>query len=524
MPYTRRIREAFQCRKLKRPDSTRGVLGIGTVNSDTAGMDNGHEQVGDRHAPAYLIARVLSALANAGAVAVFTRLAPASVYGQYLIGFAVCFIIYGFSLQWVTFAHFGNYSRRDADKLAGSVLAISAALLLPAFAVIAGLVWVGVLDPNIAPATGFLLFCFMLHFTALEIARSHLMVRTFVTATITRSLLALVLGTLTLTRFQSAGALLTAVGLAYALGSLPVFLRLPKAVWIIGFVRPSRETIARLLTFGWPLIIAVGATAAALNVDRIILERLRDAAAVAPYGAVLDLMKQTFLVVAESITVGYVPFARTLHSEGHGEEARLVLKRAFVTQSYLVVFGIVFFALLGDLVFSVLLAPSYVPVAMEILPILLIGNAILVMRAYYFGQVIYFNASAFLELAAAIAMLAVAAASTIALVPHFGVVGAAVGFSLGQAAALLVFVAGTPRSLRLPLDWSRAGILVAVGIAVFVAGTALRATEPRALAAVVNLILISLTSAYFLFRWNLFNAWAIAHRMRALVGRRNDAE
>jgi len=121
-------------------------------------------------------------------------------------------------------------------------------------------------------------------------------------------------------------------------------------------------------------------------------------------------------------------------------------------------------------------------------------------------------------------MLAVAAASTIALVPHFGVVGAAVGFSLGQAAALLVFVAGTPRSLRLPLDWSRAGILVAVGIAVFVAGTALRATEPRALAAVVNLILISLTSAYFLFRWNLFNAWAIAHRMRALVGRRNDAE
>ncbi len=475
------------------------------------------KQASDRLAPAYLAARVLSALTNATALAVFTRMAAPNVYGHYIIGFAICFIIYGFSLQWVTFAYFGNYSRRDADKLAGSLLTISVMLLLPTFGVIALLTGVNVLDATIAGATAFLLMCFMLHFTAIEIARSRLMVGPFVSATLMRSILALALGTLTLTRWQSASALLIAVGVAYALASLPVFLRISREVWTAAFVRPSPETIRQILTFGWPLIIAIGAAATALNVDRILLERLRDAAAVAPYGAVLNLLKQTFLVVAESIAVGYMSYARTLHSDGNAAGTGQVLKRAFVTQCFLVVFGLAFFVLLGDLVFSVLLPQSYLPVALEILPIVLIGNAMLVLRSYYFGQVIYFNASTMLQLAASIVMLIVVVACGFGLIPHFGVIGAAIAFSVSQAAALLVYVVGTPKSLRLPVDWSSAMQLAVTGVVVVAVGLVLKAVEPPVLAAVVNLILISLASAYYLFRWNLFNAWTIAQRARAML-------
>lgn len=481
------------------------------------------EHASDRHAPAYLAARVLSAIANAASVAIFTRMAPPEVYGQYLIGFAVCFIVYGFSLQWVIFAHFGNYRRKDADKLAGSVLTISTVLLLPAFGVVALLAGIGVLDPAIAAATGFLLLCLMLHFTALEIARSHLMVGAYVAATLARSALMLVFGVLALMQWQSAGALLIAVGFGYALASLLIFLRVEKPIWVIGFLRPDRGAIGQLLAYGWPLIIAVGATAAAINIDRILLDRLRDSASVAPYGAVLDLMKQTFLVVAESITVGYMSYARTLHSDGSVGDARQILKRAFVTQCYLVVFGIAFFILLGDVVFAVLLAPSYVPVALQILPILLVGNAMLVLRAYYFGQVIYFNASTTLELASSVAMVTVAAACGFVLIPHLGVIGAGIAFSAGQAMALLVYVAGTPRPLRMPVDWARAGILALAGVALLVIGFVLKATEPASVAAIINLILISLASAYFLFRWNLFNAWAIARRIGAWIGLRGGA-
>ena len=57
-------------------------------------------------------------------------------------------------------------------------------------------------------------------------------------------------------------ALLLAVGVSYALGSVPVFMRLNRSVWLSAFIRPQWNQVARMLTYGWPLIIAFGASAA----------------------------------------------------------------------------------------------------------------------------------------------------------------------------------------------------------------------------------------------------------------------
>lgn len=471
----------------------------------------------EMHASVYLTSRAASAVINAAAVAVFTRITSPDLYGQYLIGFAICFVVYGLGVQWAAYSHFGNYSQGRADRLAGSLLVISGLSMLPALAIIAGLAGTGVLHADVAWASAVLLVCLTVYFVAVEIGRTHLLVAMVTVATLTRSVGSLAFGVLALLLFKSPAALLIGVGLGYALGAVPVFWRLSRSIWSAGFVWPARQDLAQMLRYGWPLMIAFGASAAAMNIDRIMLERMQDVVAVAPYGAVLDFMKQTFLVVAEAISIGYVSYAKTLHSRGDGPGANGLLKRAFVTQCYLIVFGTVFFVLLGEATFSILLPASYLPVAMQILPILLVANALLVLRAYHFGQVIYLSSSSKLEFVSSVVMLIVAIVASLVLIPPFGAIGAASAFALSQGAALLVYLVATPSELRLPLDWPRAAVLAVAGAGLILVGEVLQAVLGQAVANVIDLVLLTLTCAYFLFRWNLFDARVIAERAQAKI-------
>jgi O-antigen/teichoic acid export membrane protein len=469
------------------------------------------------HAAIYLASRVASAIVNAAAVVVFTRMTSATLYGQYLIGFAFCFIIYSLGMQWAIYAHFGNYNARDGARLAGALLVVSAAFAVPALTIVGLLGWVGTLHVDVAWGSAALVVCLTAYFAALEIGRSHLLVGAVTAATLVRSVLSLALGVLALLWFDTPTALLTGVAIGYAAGAGVVFVALARTIWGSGFVWPDTTDVMKLMRYGWPLIFAFGASAAAMNIDRILLERLNDAATVAPYGAVLDFMKQTFLVVAESICVGYISFAKRLFTDGDRAGASDVLRRAFVTQWYLVVFGIVSFILLGDVVFGLLLAPSYLPVALQVLPVLVIANALLVLRAYHFGQVIYFSTSAKLEVAASAVMLVVTAAGGYLLIPAYGAFGAAIGFTLGQAAALLVYIVLTPKALRMPIDWPRATILAAVGVALLLVGKVLDVAVGQSAAAIADLVLLAASAGFFLLRWNLFDARVIAQRMRAVL-------
>jgi O-antigen/teichoic acid export membrane protein len=471
--------------------------------------------VSESHASLYLASRATGALINAASVAVFTRMSSASLYGEYLVGFAICFIIYGLALQWPVYAHFGNYRRSEAGPLAGALLVISVAALIPALLVLFGMAWFNALPGDIASGGAVLLVCFTLFFAATELGRSHLLVGTVAIGTLARSVLSLACGVGMLLAFGTANALLIGVGIGYAVGALPVFLVLGRSTWRSGFVWPSGELLGRVLRYGWPLIVAYGTGAAALNIDRLLLEHFYNAATVAPYGAVLDFMKQTFLVVAEAVAIGYISYARTLHTDGAAVEAGAVLKRAFVAQAFLVVFGIAFFLLLGDTLFAILLAPGYLPIVREILPLLLVANALLVLRAYYIGQVIYFDASSKLEFAASVVMLVLAAGASYLLIPPYGPIGAALAFTLGQVGAIACYVVLTPRELRLPIDWPRAGILALCGAAIVLVGKIAELALGRAPAVAVDLVLLTGASLFFLLRWNLFDAFRILQRVGA---------
>lgn len=475
---------------------------------------------GERDVSIYLACRALAAVINVVSVALFTRLSSPDLYGQYLIGFSICFIVYSLTVQWAVYAHFGTFRQEAADRFALSLLSISAIALAPALLAIWVLAALSVIDSHIAWGSAVLSACFTLHFAGTEISRSHLKPGLVAVATILRSLLSLGLGSASLLLFHEPAALLVAVGLGYALGTVPVYLHFARTLWREGLRQPVGAEIAAMLRYGWPLAIAFGASAAAMNIDRILLEHHADAATVAPYGAVMDLMKQTFLVLAEAISAGYVAHARIHMMRGEREAANAVLRRDFVSQAFVVVFGTVAFLLLGRLVFSVVLAPAYLDMALDVLPALLIGNALLVLRAHYFGQVIYLGASSLIELAASLVMIAAAACAALLLIEPMGTHGAALAFAIGQAAALVVYVVGAPKALRMPVDWPRAALLVGLGGLILAGGFEAEALFGPVAGTALSVLAIGAASLVLAIRWNIFNLSAMAQKLASpLLGR-----
>jgi O-antigen/teichoic acid export membrane protein len=476
---------------------------------------------GERDVFIYLVCRAVSAIVNVVAVALFTRQATPELYGQYLIGFSLCFIVYGLTVQWAVYAHFGTYSSETADRFAASLLVISGLAMGPALLVIAALEYNGVFLPDIAWGSAALLVCFTIYFAATEISRARLMPGLVVIATVARSVLSLVFGSISLMAFDTPAALLAAVGLGYVLGAMPVYFHFSRTIWGNGFVWPHRSDVVAMLRYGWPLAIAFGASAGALNIDRILLERYANAATVAPYGAVLDLMKQTFIVLAEAISSGYIAHARMHLLNGEKAEADYVLRRDFISQTYIVVFGTVSFILLGRLVFSVVLAPSYLPLALSVLPILLLGNGVMVMRSHYFGQSIYLGASSMVELVGAVVMALAATAAGILLVPRFGAHGAAMAFVIGQIASLILYVAATQKTTPMPIEWGRGGALIATGLLIVLIGWQVEDAFSYMPAMTLNFCIIAFASLFFAIRWNVFNFAVVARRILGVVRKVN---
>ena len=103
---------------------------------------------------------------------------------------------------------------------------------------------------------------------------------------------------------------------------------------------------------------------------------------------------------------------------------------------------------------AVLLGPDYRVEARQLAPVLVLASILMMFRAYYFGQVIYFTRSSRLEAAAALATLVTVGAVSLLLIPQFGAGGAALAFAGGQGAGCLVLVTGARRAgtpMPLPL-------------------------------------------------------------------------
>src|SRR5690606_1539989 len=99
-----------------------------------------------------------------------------------------------------------------------------------------------------------------------------------------------------------------------------------------------------------------------------------------------------------------------------------------------------------------------------------LANACLILRAYYFAQVIYFTNSVRLELVSTIIALVVGTAIGLWLIPSYGMTGAALAFLLAQFASLLSIFSARETWRLMPVDIPRLFIVIGVGVGLVLIG------------------------------------------------------
>jgi O-antigen/teichoic acid export membrane protein len=420
-----------------------------------------------RHTILYLSARILAAILSLAAVVIFARLAGAAAFGTYLLILATSLVLNCLTLQWLRYALFQAYQpEKAADQIAtyarivlGMVGLASLIFLLVEFS--------GLMDRRITLAVFVIMLGMTFYDAMAEIGRVKLHAGTVALATVLRAAFTIVLGISALHIFNDPVALAIAVGLANLMAVVPILYR----IWpdlIAG--TPSREMAAGFLRYAWPLAIALAFSMIATLAERYILAAQLGAQALGPYGASTDFVRQGFIVIGEGLMMALVTLAKSHATAGRNDEARAILRMASRLFSFVAVFGIGFFVLVGGLVLQTLYGAEFVAALEPVVPWIVLSGALLMMRNYYLGQVIYFRGSARIELYVSIAAVLVVIVTSVLLIPLIGVLGAALSQVAGQSVACAAMAVYGRRAFQMPFDLKALiGMVAVVGALVLMA-------------------------------------------------------
>ncbi|WP_345822940.1 polysaccharide biosynthesis protein (plasmid) [Methylobacterium fujisawaense] len=466
-----------------------------------------------RHSLIYVGSRGFAAGLNMASVAVFTRLAPVESYGTYLYVVSWALVLYGATCQWPKFAFFALYDEARAPAQVGTVVRIlGGTLLLAGFGSVLA-VALGLVSAATATAILALAFGTTLFEGATEIARTRLQAGAVAASVMSRAVLILGLGSLALHLSADPLHLAFAVAAANAVAALPA--AATTAPMMPG--RGSRAEALRLFAYGWPLVLSFGTAALAQSLDRLIIAKTVGPAGLGAYGALADFLRQSFIVFGEAIALSLISIAKREARAGDMSGALGVLSDAARAMTLIAAFGAVFFLAFDDVVVTILLGPDYRAEARQLAPVLILASILMMFRAYYFGQVIYFTRSSRLEAAAAFATLVAVAALSLLLIPRLGATGAALAFAGGQSAACLVLVFGAGRAgttMPLPLA-DMAGIAgIALACAAVNAGIGLVPGGLMVPGQILCLVLLAAAAGAAAWRYDVLGfAGAIRHRL-----------
>lgn len=450
------------------------------------------------HALLYLGARIFAAAANLAAVAIFTRLAASDVYGGYLLIFSWAFVIYGFLGQWLGAAFFAVYQHETAAAQIGTLARLLVGSLVAAAVVILGVATAGLVPWPVAGGLFLVVAALSLFITVMEAGRTRLEAKLTSVILVTRAVLIVTFGAATLLAGGGALALATALAVANIIAALPALARL--APYLTEKSDPA--VFRRFFDYGWPLVIAFGVTALGQNVDRLILAHVVGTAELGSYGATSDFLKQSFGVISEAIVLAVISIAKDAAARGDHATARRAQEDAFRALAATVSFGAAFIVTFADELVHVVFGPDFRGTARALIPPLIIANGVLIFRAFYFGQSIYFGQSSRNEVIAAVLMLSVTGGLAALLIPSHGIFGAAWAATGGQIAACSVFIVARP---RMPIPFASVAAIVA--IAAFVLGAdlildriAMLGVLPRI---AVKLSIFAIAGTFVIWRFNI---------------------
>jgi O-antigen/teichoic acid export membrane protein len=467
----------------------------------------------------YLSARAISAAGNLLAVAIFSRLAGPAEYGHYVLIFAWSLIVYGFGAQWMRFAYFGVYKSDRFGEYVGALAWLLCAGVTMVAIVLTVLGAFGFFEPSFLIAVFALVCGITLYEAAFEVARTLLSVRGAALSMILRAVLIVVFGGLSLWLGGGARGLAVAIALAHVLATVPALLTFTDLQWPHG----SRAAALHILTNGWPLLLSFGVTAVGQSIDRLLLAHYLGTAALGPYGVVADMLRQSFMVLGEAISLSLVTMAKSHANNGDTAATETTLRRAFNACLATAVFGAAFFIVFGDVLLRLVLQPEFIAPAHDLIPLFAIAFAFMTMRNFYFAQVIYFTHASYLDLMVALLFVVVSTVLSVVLVPAYGPHGAAVALMVASITSCIAFMVLGRRWYALPVDFTALGVMPALAVLfVFGAHTTAELIPNGSMPLVLDGLAFALFGGFAVRRFGLLNATpavALGNAVPARVGR-----
>ena len=169
-------------------------------------------------------------------------------------------------------------------------------------------------------------------------------------------------------------------------------------------------------------------------------------------------------MLGEAIILSLVTVAKQHANAGDRQATDKTLSMAFNACLAAATLGAAFFIVFGDVVLQAVLRPEFVAPTRGLIPIFAIGFAFMVMRSFYFGQVIYFSNASYLELVVSLLALVASMALSLTLVPEYGVHGAAIALMVSSIIGCFAFFALGRRRYRLPIDFLALGVMPSVAM------------------------------------------------------------
>ena len=455
-----------------------------------------------KHVGYYFGSKLFAAVLNLLSMALFVRLAGQDVYGGYIVAMAWAAIAYSMSLQWMRFAFFASYRENMSAAQISTYLRILAAGIALVAVICATVAYAGWSSPDMALAV-FVVVAGLAAYDAFhEIARTRLQARTVAIGVVIRSLLILIFGVVALKAYGTPLSLAISFGAAHWGGALALGLgaaNLQRAPW-------SPEAARRLWRSGRPLIPAFAVDSFGLQFDRLILAHNEGNADVGPYGAVSDFIRQLLIVGSEAISGAYMALARADAVNDRQESARLILGQAFRAYVMLTAFAASFVMFFGDDVLTLMFGAGIAEAVHPILLLIVLSNAIMVFRAYYFAQILFVDNGSRLMLLANTSHAVVTGVLSLTLIPHYGAAGAAFSLMMGHLVALLHYVWSWRGLYVMKLPYADSAVIALAALAVFAAMKALEAvTGGGILVDLVNLLAFGLTAIVTAWRYRILS-------------------
>ena len=459
----------------------------------------------------YFGSRAASAAGNLISVAVFARLVGPAEYGAYILVFAWAIVVYGFATQWMKFSYFGIYRAAHEDTIIASYVSL---VTLAIAAVSAVAVIVVMLVPTYAESVLALVALFVgmtIYEAALEISRTRLQVTTVALSMICRAVFVLALGCVALAIRHSAFSLALGVAAGHLVAAIPTLAKLSG----LPRISPSLRSFEPIIRYGWPLIFSFGILAIGQTIDRFLIAKYVGNAVLGPYGVVADMMRQSFLVVGESIALALITVAKQHADEGRRDDSDAVMRSTFRACLLAGCFGAAFFIVFGHGLTVLFLGADFAAPIEGIIPFFAVAFGFMMLRSFYFGQVIYFTDGTLFDFF--IAAVFVVSSSVIAffLVPTSGAVGGAAALLIAHALSCIISALLGRRLHVFPVDVAALLTIPAVAaVCVFLCLLVTRLVSATPAAIAIQICLLGVALMLTAWRFDLFQLVRAGYKPR----------